>query len=107
MIVYLITNLINDKKYVVITKRLLKVRWYEHVKKSKQKNLSDISLHKDIFLYSKENFKVEVLKECSNISEMCLYEKKYILEFNTLNDGYNLNSGGAAGYILWELYKKI
>ena len=63
MIVYLIKNLVNDKNYVGLTTRNIKVRWYEHVKKSKKSNLSDISLHKDIFLYGKNNFKIEVLKE--------------------------------------------
>ena len=33
MYVYLITNTLNDKKYIGQTKRNLKERWYEHLKK--------------------------------------------------------------------------
>lgn len=94
MVIYLITNLINNKKYVGLTKRNVKVRWYEHVKKSKSKNLSELSLHHDISLYGKNNFNFEVLKECSSISELCEFEKIYIKELDSIKNGYNLNTGG-------------
>ncbi len=106
MIVYLITNLVNDKKYVGITRRELKVRWYEHVKKSKQKNLSDASLHKDISIFGKNNFKIDVLENCSSENEMFLYERKYISEYDAMNSGYNCNSGGASGYLLSDDSRK-
>jgi len=106
MIVYLITNLVNNKKYVGLTTRNIKVRWYEHIKKSKQSNLSNISLHKDIFIYGKNNFKIEVLEECLSINKMCFYERKYIFDLDTIKNGYNQNSGGTYYEVSDKLKKK-
>lgn len=94
MFIYLITNNINNKKYVGLTIRNPKTRWYEHIKRSKCKNLRVGSLHYDISIFGKESFSFEIIKECSTFLEMCNEEKRYIIEMNSFKDGYNLNSGG-------------
>jgi group I intron endonuclease len=107
MIVYLITNLVSDKKYVGLTTRDIKIRWYEHVKKSKQSNLSDLSLHKDIFIHGKKNFRIDILRECTSISEMSFYERKFIQDLDTIKNGYNQNSGGTYYEVSEKLKNKL
>ena len=105
MYVYLITNTLNDKKYVGQTKRNLKERWYEHLKKSNNIKINKLSLKNDIILLGKEYFKLEILKECSSLIELNYYEKFFIQKYNTIQEGYNLNSGGT-NHELSEDYKK-
>ena len=90
--VYLITNLINNKKYVGITTRSLKYRWKEHVNRPIYRCGA---LQHSIKKYGEENFKVELIEEQQNISEEELLSKEtfYINKYNTFIDngcGYNL-----------------
>jgi len=94
MIVYLITNKINNKKYVGLTTRSLGERWKEHIRKSRCEKLSINSLHYDIKKYNKDNFEIKKLIECSNTEELCKYERKFIFELDTIKEGYNRNTGG-------------
>jgi len=91
--VYLITNLINGKRYVGITSRSLRLRWNGHVSNTKSKNVS--VLKKAIIKYGKENFSIELLEELFNVTEreLQLRETFYIDKCNTFIDGgkgYNL-----------------
>ena len=90
--IYLITNLINDKKYVGITTQTLKQRWYGHINR---KNDRRSILHNSIKKYGKENFKIELVEELHNVTEkgLLLKETFYIDKYNTFIDnghGYNL-----------------
>jgi group I intron endonuclease len=86
--IYLITNLINNKKYVGITIRSLKDRWQEHLRYSRN------ILQKAIKKYGKENFKIELVEELHNVTEkdLLLKETFYINKFDTFVNnrrGYN------------------
>ena len=81
--IYKITNLLNGKIY--IGKSLdIKRRWMEH--KTPKANGND-KLHKDIQQYGIENFKFEILEECSenelSQKELC-YIKVYKPYYNTV-----------------------
>lgn len=92
MFIYCITNLINDKKYIGLTIRPIKFRFTEHCKPSRNK-LSVLS--NAINKYGKENFKIELLHECSSKEELQTKEEYYIKLYNTMSpSGYNLTSGG-------------
>jgi group I intron endonuclease len=89
--VYLITNLINNKKYVGITTQTLKTRWWQH------KHISSCcsALHTAISEYGTDNFNIKLLKICSSEEEMIESEMDYIDQFNTIcPNGYNVHSGG-------------
>jgi len=82
-----IKHLKNGKKWGYIN------RWKDHIRDSKYKNCCRL-LNNAINKYGYENFKVELIKECT-IDELNKYEKQYILEYNTLTpNGYNLTDGG-------------
>ena len=106
--VYLITNLVNDKRYVGITTRSLKQRWYEHV----SNKLSYVSvLRKAISKYGKENFSIQLLEELLDTTEkeLQLRESFYIDKCNTFIDGgqgYNLVKQSDAKLIFSESLKK-
>ena len=90
--VYLITNLINGKRYVGITSRPLRLRWNEHVS-NKIKYVS--VLRRAITKYGKENFSITLLEEIIDVTEKELQSKEsfYIDKYNTFIDdgqGYNL-----------------
>jgi group I intron endonuclease len=93
--VYLITNKINNKRYVGVTTRNVLVRFNEHIWDANTKRRCNSILHAAIRKYGKQNFFVDLLEECNNIKELdfLLKESDYIKKYNTLSDhgkGYNL-----------------
>ena len=93
MIIYLVTNLINQMKYVGQTIRTLKQRKSSHLSSSKKG--STYYLHRAIRKYGAENFKWEVIYNASSEEELNEKETFFIKEYNTNSqDGYNLTEGG-------------
>lgn len=100
MIVYLITNLINNKKYVGYTQKSLEERIKIHVYKSNSK------LNKHYFYllpmairkYGIDNFKSEIIYETDDLNDVLEKEIYFIKELNTISpNGYNLTEGGNGG----------
>lgn len=83
--IYLITNKLNDKKYVGQTSRDIWTRFEEHRDPSRVGN-SD--LHRDIQKLGYQNFKVEELEKVP-IEKLDEKEKYWIEKLDTFWNGYN------------------
>lgn len=97
MTVYLITNLINEKVYVGITKGLLSKRWIQH--KSDAKRNSQCPIHRAIRKYGAEYFKIEAIETCNSTEELYARESA-IIQIKKSTDselGYNASLGGESG----------
>lgn len=105
--IYQITNLINNKIYIGKSKNI-KERWAEHIRESLlEQQLWDSNyrnvqtpIHKAIRKYGKDNFKYDILEECSE-EELNEKEIYWIKTKNSQdkNIGYNISKGGD-GYTL-------
>lgn len=93
--IYLITNLVNGKKYVGFTVNSLRLRFRQHIRDAHM-NKFNMPIHKAILKYGKENFSIDLLYESENIQDtLSLKEAEFIIEHNSLSpNGYNLSSGG-------------
>ena len=93
MIIYKATNLVNGKCYIGQTVKLLKYRKSEHIKNMLNGSFSYFcnALRK----YKTENFKWEIICICPNIKELDIQEQYYIKLYNSIENGYNLTSGGS------------
>jgi len=92
--VYVITNLINNKKYIGMS--INKKSWYrEHYYGSGK------LIKQAIVKYGKENFKKEIIKEFQNEIDTRDYERYLIQETNAVDDYmyYNLCCGGYGGAV--------
>ena len=100
--IYLITNKINDKKYVGQTVTTIKNRTRQHFGNYKSKRKYAINLA--IAKYGKDNFMVKEIDKISAPTKIelqeILNEKEifYIQEYHSLASeyGYNLDKGGAS-----------
>ena len=106
--VYLITNLINNKRYIGVTTRTLDIRFKEHLSDKKRSNCP---LHHSIRKYGIENFKIELIEEFNNITENFLLERESfnIDKYNTFIDngcGYNLVKKSGQKLIISEETRK-
>lgn len=94
MIVYQVTNKINNKKYIGITSQRLSQRLNEHKVRAKkeggQKNIFYAAINK----YGFNNFDIKVLRKCINKQEMIKSEIELIKE---LKPEYNIAPGGSVG----------
>jgi predicted GIY-YIG superfamily endonuclease len=91
--VYKITNLINGKFYIGVTKGTLNTRLLQHSK-------SNSYLGRSIRRYGIEHFKIEEIHSFDN--ELDSYNKEAEIvneEFLKRNDVYNLTLGGHGGFI--------
>lgn len=97
--IYLITNLINNKKYVGQTKRQITTRIKEHLQIA-QNTKYNLHLYNSIRKYGVDNFSIEVLKTDIPEMELDKWEMYYIGLYDTYNNGYNntLGGGGVRGY---------
>ena len=94
MIIYKITNVVNNKVYIGLTTTPLKKRWYAHVRDSKK---SEKHLYAAMRKYGLYNFKIEVIDDTAkDIQELGKLERKYIKIYKSSNPdyGYNLTEGG-------------
>lgn len=93
MIIYKITNKVNNKVYVGQTTRTLEIRWKCHINESKHQHRP---ICRAIRKHGKENFYIEQLEYCSNKSELDEKEKYWIEKLNSMNPsfGYNARAGG-------------
>jgi group I intron endonuclease len=90
-IVYLITNTVNDNKYVGQTRQQLNKRWQHHITESR--SFSDRPLYRAINKYGIDNFKVRILEECP--ASILDDREVYWIDFlDTYHKGYNATTGG-------------
>ena len=95
MLVYKITNLINQKAYIGVTIRTLHNRWIRH--KSSAKTGSTSPIHHAIRKYGHEAFSIEELYTVDTIVELKAKEQELIALFETYGNkdkGYNATRGG-------------
>lgn len=101
--VYCLTNIINGKKYIGITRQNLEKRWRNGRGYKKTTRIA-MAIKK----YGWENFKKEVLYE--NVDNKTASDKEiyYINLYDTINSGYNVQSGGFKDYTteMSEYHKK-
>lgn len=93
MIVYLVTNLKNGKRYVGKTKRDLEKRWREHVTHS-HGGSDEMALYRTIQKHGAESFELSVLEECVDEDALDEAEKRWIRELGTFRREYNMTEGG-------------
>lgn len=87
--VYCLTNKINNKKYIGITKQDVLKRW-----KSGKGYKKPTRIGSAIAKYSWNNFDKKVLFENLTSEEASQKEIELIKELDTINKGYNVQSGG-------------
>lgn len=91
--VYAITNTINGKQYVGVTKFPLEKRFNEHRRDANKHNMKHRPLYSDMNEYGHDNFIIEELEECDD-SVRFKRESYWIDKLDTLNNGYNETYGG-------------
>ncbi len=98
--IYKITNTINNKCYIGQTIQDPKKRWYRHKWNSFNEKRC-FKLHNSIKKNGVENFTFEIIYECDK-RFLNHFEKNFISEYNSYNNGYNLTSGGDSNYTVSE-----
>lgn len=108
MIIYKATNLINGMIYVGQTTKTLEERKKGHEKDAIRQDRPTVRFHNALLYYGYDNFKWEVLQECSTQEELDYWEDYYIKELNCLDKkvGYNLKSGGKLGVVYTDEVKQ-
>lgn len=91
MIIYKVTNNVNNKVYVGKTVYSLETRKSQHIRDAKK---SKFYFHNAIRKYGIDNFLWEILYECNCKHELNTKEIKFIQQFNSFGSGYNMTKGG-------------
>jgi group I intron endonuclease len=105
MIVYKVTNKINGKVYIGITRHHLEKRKREHYDKAKYQQSNSI-FHNALLKYDKNDFMWEVINKADTFDELSEMEITYIKKYNSFNEGYNSTSGGERSFIMSDITKE-
>jgi group I intron endonuclease len=97
VIVYLITNRLNGKRYVGQSSRTLEQRWSKHLEDVDKASHS--YFHNAIRKNGADSFKLEILLTSENKDVIDLCERTLIAFYRTREKekGYNLTDGGDSG----------
>lgn len=94
IIIYSITNTINNKRYIGISQDY-KNRKRAHEWAMKNNKHRNIKLQRAVNKYGYDNFKFEILEEIETDDriEALTLENKYIIKYDTYKNGYNQSEG--------------
>lgn len=104
MIIYLITNKVNGKRYIGKTSRDLELRWKEH-QRAAAKEDPDFYIARSIRYHGVDNFTVKMVQRCESEEALVEAEKAWIRDLGTHGPaGYNLTDGGEglSGWVATE-----
>ena len=109
MIIYKITNLINNKCYIGQTIKTLNTRKLQHINTSKRNIEVSHHLYSSFNKYGIDNFIFEEIDTANTIDELNKKESYWIEYYQSTNPnlGYNLKGGGANQYLTMEVKLKI
>lgn len=93
MIVYQITNKVNDEFYIGITTKTLKERFNKHMVDARYGR--KYKLHNAIRKYGTDNFTIKKIDEVKTIEELRNREIELI---EKLNPSYNISPGGTIAF---------
>src|SRR5438876_1198871 len=95
MIIYKITNLINQKIYIGLTTLSVERRWAKHIKDYKR-NTYNSNLYKAFKKYGIQNFEIKQIDFCFSLKELSDKEIFWIKKLDSTNPtkGYNILTGG-------------
>jgi hypothetical protein len=92
LLVYLLTNTVNEKKYVGVTRQALAARWCAHVRKARRG--ARTALAQAIRQYGAHAFVVRVIGVAASWDEVCAQERAAIGAYQTCGPlGYNMTRG--------------
>jgi len=94
-----------NKVYIGLTNNF-KSRKNEHIRGLKNNKHFNTHLQRAFLKYGEENFQIELIEECDELL-LNEKEKKYIIEFDSFNNGYNLTTGGERFLFSEDVKKKI
>jgi len=109
--IYCITNLLDQKKYIGVTKQEpASKRWAQH-KSPKGPHQQEKPLHRAIIKHGEDNFKFEVICQTKDVKVAVQLEIDFIEKYKTLLNegwGYNLTKGGDGtwGYKFSDIQRK-
>lgn len=108
MLIYKITNKINNKVYIGQTIGTIEDRWSDHSRPHRGKNKAASAISKAILKYGKDNFILEVVAKGESIEELNILEIKFIVEHDCIcPKGYNMLPGGNNKFCHVETRLKI
>ena len=87
--VYCLTNTITGEKYIGVTKQ----KMYDRLKAGKGYK-PNTKINQAILKYGWINFKYNILFETESKEIAGMVEAKYIKKYDTINNGYNILTGG-------------
>ena len=94
MIIYKVTNNINNKVYIGLTTQTLEQRKYCHLAEIKKGRLSHLYFYRAMRKYGIENFSWEIICETDSKSKLVALEKFYIAAYSKIGKIYNMTNGG-------------
>lgn len=104
MNIYLITNKLNEMKYVGQTHKSIEQRFSSHCNRNSDLNYLQRAINK----YGKENFEICLLTTANTSDELNELEIYHIASLNTVYpNGYNLTIGGKGGLKSEETKKNM
>lgn len=92
MLIYKITNKLNGKVYIGQTTKTLDIRRNGHIQAAKDG--VNHHLYNAMNKYGIDNFEFEEICKANSKSELNYLEAKYILEYDSVRNGYNMGYGG-------------
>jgi len=95
MIIYKVKNTVNKKVYIGKTTQTLDERRKRHEKIAKYNPKTHF--HRSIKKYGNLTFEWEIIDTTDNIERLNELERKYISDFDTFKNGYNMTLGGDGG----------
>lgn len=90
--IYKIENLITKTKYIGQSQDIYS-RWYVHKRELNNNSHHNYRLQNDWNVYGENNFDFMIIEEC-DICQLNNRESYWIREFDSFNNGYNLDLGG-------------
>lgn len=92
--IYMIKNIINDKVYIGQTKMRFVKRFWHHEWMLNHNKHDNIHLQNAWNKYGSDCFEFSVLCVCDDYDRLNELEIFYINKFNSVENGYNIQSGG-------------
>lgn len=108
MIIYKVTNKLNNKVYIGKTIQSLAKRKARHYESANRN--SDTNFHSALRKYPKDAFLWEIEKQCNNEDELNESEMYFITKYDSYKSGYNMTIGGSGGITYKKgdlLYERI